>query len=175
MLDVSGIRAVIRDIPDFPKPGILFRDITTLLRDPEGLHSAVHAMAEPFADDGIEAVVGVEARGFILGAPVALALQCGFIPIRKAGKLPADTVGEQYELEYGQACVEVHRDALRRGQRVIILDDVLATGGTMGAACKLMTRVGADIAGLSFLVELESLGGRTGLSSHRIETVVTYD
>ena len=175
MLDTNGIKSLIRDVPDFPKPGILFRDITTLLRDPEGLESAVHAMAEPFAGDGIEAVVGVEARGFILGAPVAMALGCGFIPIRKAGKLPAATIGEQYDLEYGQACVEVHRDALHRGQRVIILDDVLATGGTMGAACNLMARVGAEIAGLSFLVELKSLGGRAGLSSHRIESVVIYD
>lgn len=175
MLDTDGIRGLIRDIPDFPKPGILFRDITTLLRDPKGLESAVHAMAGPYAGDGIEAVVGVEARGFILGAPVAMALGCGFIPIRKAGKLPGATVGEDYELEYGQARVEMHVDALERGQRVVVLDDVLATGGTMVAACNLMARTEAQIAGLSFLVELKSLDGRSGLASHRIETVVSYD
>jgi len=175
MLDTDGIRSLIRDIPDFPKPGILFRDITTLLRDPEGLKSAVHAMAEPYASDGLEAVVGIEARGFILGAPVAMVLGCGFIPIRKAGKLPAATVGEDYELEYGQARVEVHLDAVQKGQRIVILDDVLATGGTMVAACNLMARAEAEIVGLSFLLELKSLAGRTGLASRRIESAVTYD
>lgn len=169
------LRQLIRAIPDFPKPGINFRDITTLLGDAAGLRQAITAMSEPFRDAGVEAVIGIESRGFILGAPVALELGCGFVPIRKEGKLPAETVRQEYSLEYGQAVIEVHRDAVSSGQRVLLVDDVLATGGTMVAACRLMTELEADIAGLCFLVELLGLQGRSRLGQHRIESIIAYD
>ena len=172
---VSQLKKLIRDVPDFPKAGILYRDITTLINDAAGLKLAVQAMVEPFAAEPIDAVFGVEARGFIFGAPMALEMQCGFVPVRKAGKLPADALREDYDLEYGSSSIEVHRDAVRTGGRVLLVDDVLATGGTMGATCRLVEQLGVTIAGVSFLVELLSLEGRVKLEGYRVESVVQYD
>ncbi|HDS84097.1 MAG TPA: adenine phosphoribosyltransferase [Phycisphaerales bacterium] len=168
------LKAFIRDIPDFPQPGILFRDITPLLADKAALAAAIEALAEPFRKDGVEAVAAVEARGFIFGSAVARALGVGFVPIRKQGKLPWRTAQLSYDLEYGQDTIEVHRDAIRPGMRVLMIDDLLATGGTMVAACKLMETLEAKIVGLTFLVELTALAGRDRLGTYRIHSVIQY-
>ena len=168
------LKARIRHVPDYPKPGILFYDITTLLRDPDGYRAAIDQLAAPFAGAGIEAVVGIESRGFILGAAVAERLNAGFVPIRKPGKLPSATVRESYALEYGTDSLEIHTDALTRGQRTLIVDDVLATGGTAAAAVKLVTGLGASLEGLSFLIELGFLNGKTKLGDERIHSVLHY-
>ena len=172
---ISQLKRLIRDIPDFPEAGILYRDITTLLNDPAGLKMAVRAMVEPFAAEPIDAIFGVEARGFIFGAPMALEMQCGFVPVRKAGKLPAEAIREDYDLEYGSSSIEVHRDAVDTGTRVLLVDDVLATGGTMQATCRLVERLGVSIVGVCFLVELRSLEGRAKLDGYRVESVVQYE
>jgi adenine phosphoribosyltransferase len=168
------LKARIRHVPDYPKPGILFYDITTLLRDRDGYRAAIDQLAAPFADAGIEAVVGIESRGFILGAAVAERLRAGFVPIRKPGKLPSATVRESYALEYGTDALEIHTDALTEGQRVLIVDDVLATGGTAAAAVKLVTGLGASLQGLSFLIELGFLNGKTKLGDERVHSVLQY-
>ncbi len=165
---------LVREVPDFPEPGISFKDITTLLADAPALAEVVRLMAQPFGNSAIQKVLGIEARGFILGAPIALELNCGFVPVRKEGKLPAETVKESYELEYGTNTVEMHRDAIEEGDRVLIVDDVLATGGTMRATCKLTDILGGEIVGLSFLLELLFLGGRKKLPNHRIESVLEF-
>lgn len=164
----------IRDIPDFPQPGILFRDITPLLADRDALDAAIAALAEPFSADRIDLVAAVEARGFIFGSAVARALGAGFIPMRKKGKLPAETATVYYDLEYGQDSIEVHRDAVTAGARVLMLDDLLATGGTMAAACELIEQLGADVVGVSFLIELTALNGRERLKRHRIHSEIKY-
>ena len=171
---IDHLRALVRDVPDFPKPGILFRDITPLLRDANGLQGTIDALSEPWHDAGVDYVAGIEARGFILGPAVAMHLCSGFLPVRKAGKLPADIVSEQYELEYGTATIELHRDALGEGDQILIVDDVLATGGTARAAVRLVEALGATVVGLAFLIELTALGGRQGLESYRIESVIDY-
>ncbi|NIA21437.1 MAG: adenine phosphoribosyltransferase, partial [Anaerolineaceae bacterium] len=140
-------KQLIRNVPDFPKPGIVFRDITTLIGDPQALREVVRLMAAAFGDDGIEVVAGIESRGFIFGAAVAIELGLGFVPIRKPGKLPAATTAETYELEYGADTVEIHTDAISPGQKVLLVDDLLATGGTMAAACRLVERLGGQVAG----------------------------
>jgi adenine phosphoribosyltransferase len=168
------LKARIRHVPDYPKPGILFYDITTLLRDPDGYRAAIDQLVAPFAGAGIEAVVGIESRGFILGAAVAERLKAGFVPIRKPGKLPSATVRESYALEYGTDSLEIHTDALTKGQRTLIVDDVLATGGTAAAAVKLVTGLGASLQGLSFLIELGFLNGKTKLGDERIHSVLHY-
>ena len=168
------LKARIRHVPDYPKPGILFYDITTLLRDPDGYRAAIDQLTEPFAGAGIEAVVGIESRGFILGAAVAERLNAGFVPIRKPGKLPSATVRESYALEYGTDALEIHTDALTKGQRTLIVDDVLATGGTAAAAVKLVTGLGASLEGLSFLIELGFLNGKTKLGGERVHSVLHY-
>ncbi len=150
----------VRDIPDYPKPGVLFRDLTPLFGDPAALGRAVQELADPFRGEGVERVIGIESRGFILGAPVALELGAGFVPVRKAGKLPHDTVAETYQLEYGSDTVEIHVDALRPGERVLVVDDLIATGGTAAATLRLAQKVGAQVVGCSFLVELRALKGR---------------
>ena len=164
----------IRDIPDFPKPGSIFKDITPLLGQPEAFKAATDAMAAPYHDVELDAVVGIESRGFIFGAAIAQSVGCGFVPIRKPGKLPADTISVSYELEYGEDTVEIHRDAVGEGDRVLLVDDVLATGGTMAAAGELIRKTGASIAGLVFLVELSFLDGRARLDGEDIHSVLTY-
>ena len=169
---VQSMRDLIRDVPDFPSPGIVFRDISPLLGDSNGLATAVAAMAHPWRDAGVDLVVGIEARGFLLGTPVALELGAGFVSVRKAGKLPWETVSVSYGLEYGADTVEMHLDAMTTSNRVLIVDDVLATGGTAAATAKLVTGAGADLVGLGFLIELDFLSGRAQLSGNRVESVL---
>jgi adenine phosphoribosyltransferase len=164
----------IRHIPDFPKAGIVFYDITTLLRDRDGFRTTIEMMSSRFEKEGIEAVVGIESRGFILGAAVAHRLGAGFIPIRKPGKLPSTTYKEHYELEYGTDSLEVHDDAARHGQRILIVDDVLATGGTAAAAALLVKKLGGELHGLAFLIELGFLKGRTKLAGENVFSVLQY-
>lgn len=170
----TRLKALIRDVPDFPKPGILFKDITPLLGDAAALHDATRAMADSFRGARIDRVVGIESRGFIIGAYVARDLGVGFVPVRKPNKLPAQKTSVEYALEYGTDRLEVHTDAVVKGARVLIVDDVLATGGTARAACELMERVGAEVVGLSFLLVLDSLGGRERLAGRQIGTVLAY-
>ena len=164
----------IRNVPDFPKAGILFYDITTLLRDPIGFTATIDMLAMPFMDQGIDAVVGIESRGFILGGPVALRLGAGFIPIRKPGKLPAKALKESYDLEYGKDALEIHEDAIEKGQRVLIVDDVLATGGTAAAAVQLVKKAGGELHGLAFLIELPVLSGKSKLAGEKVFSIVQY-
>lgn len=170
----SRLASLLRDVPDFPKPGILFKDITPLLADAEALRDATRAMADPYRDDRVDRIVGIESRGFILGACVARELSAGFIPVRKPGKLPAAKTSIEYALEYGTDKLEVHTDACDRAARILIVDDVLATGGTASATCELMERVGAKIVGLSFLIVLDFLKGRDRLRERRLETVLSF-
>ncbi len=172
-VDVATLRRLVRDIPDFPQPGILFRDITPLLGDPAAFRAAIDAMAEPFPR--IERVVGIESRGFILGAPMAYALGVGLVPARKRGRLPGETTFEEYALEYGVAALEMHRDAIRPGEQVLIVDDLLATGGTARAAANLVERLGGIVAGLAFLAELVPLGGRAQLAGYDVQSLIAYE
>ena len=171
---MDALKSRIRSVPDFPKPGILFYDITTLLRDAEGFRAAIDAIAAPFVNTGISLVVGIESRGFILGAAVADRLGVGFCPIRKPGKLPAKTLKESFNLEYGSDAIEIHADAVEPGQKVLIVDDVLATGGTARAAARLVKSLRGDLRGLAFLIELEALGGRKLLEGEQIFSVLKY-
>src|ERR1700730_835152 len=164
----------IRDIPDFPQKGVLFKDITPLLQDATAYRAAMERLAAHYAGAGIQTVVGVESRGFIFGAPLAYLLNCGFVPVRKFGKLPAQTVSVEYTLEYGTNVVEMHTDAIRPGQRVLIVDDLLATGGTVSAAMELVESVGGHIAGIAFLVELSFLKGREQLKGHDVFALIKY-
>lgn len=164
----------IRVIPDFPIPGIQFRDITPVLSDPRALEASIEALTQPFLDAGVTAVAGMEARGFIFGSLVARALDVGFVPLRKPGKLPAEVVRVDYALEYGQAGLEVHRDALSAASRVLVVDDLLATGGTAKAACELLTQVGASVVACAFLIELTELGGRQRLEPIPLHAVLQY-
>jgi adenine phosphoribosyltransferase len=168
------LRALVREIPDFPRPGILFRDITPLLLDPDGLEQAITRLAEDVGDQSVDYVVAAEARGFILGAALAQQLHAGFVPARKPGKLPADTVSAEYALEYGLDGLEVHADALADGARVLVHDDLLATGGTARALCELVTGLGGQIVGCSFLIELEALGGRARLQPHPVSSLIRF-
>jgi adenine phosphoribosyltransferase len=171
---MDTLKSRIRNVPDFPKPGILFYDITTLLRDPKGFKAALDAMSSPYHGLGISLVVGIESRGFILGAAVADRLGVGFCPIRKPGKLPAATIKEAFQLEYGTDAIEIHADAIEPGQRVLIVDDVLATGGTASAAVRLVKRLGGQLQGLAFLIELVGLNGRQLLPGEQIHAVLQY-
>lgn len=164
----------IRNVPDFPKPGILFYDITTLLQDPDGFRTVIDSLAIPFGNQGIDVVVGIESRGFILAAAVADRIRAGFSPVRKKGKLPSKTRRESYNLEYGDDCLEIHDDAVRSGQRVLIVDDVLATGGTARASRDLVKQLGGQVHALAFLIELLALGGRKQLAGEQIHAVLTY-
>ena len=164
----------IRHVPDFPKAGILFYDITTLLRDPEGFKVTVDMLATPYQNKGIDVVIGIESRGFILGAAVAQRIGAGFIPIGKPGKLPAKALKATYDLEYGKDALEIHEDAVERGQRVLIVDDVLATGGTAGAAVELVKRLGGELHGLAFLIELRFLDGRAKIPGNQVFSVLQY-
>jgi adenine phosphoribosyltransferase len=169
------LRTYVRDIPDFPRPGIVFKDITPLLLHPEALDAAVARLVQVHRDVGVEIVVAAEARGFILGGAIARALGAGFVPARKPGKLPHETVSAEYTLEYGLDGLEVHADALSGGARVLVHDDLLATGGTAEALCDLVVRLGAQIVGCAFLVELGFLGGRERLAPHPVHSLITYD
>ncbi len=164
----------IRDIPDFPQKGVLFKDITPLLQDGPSFRAAMDRLAAHYAGAGIESVVGVESRGFILGAPLAYLLHCGFVPVRKFGKLPAETISVEYALEYGTNVVEVHKDAIKPGQRVLIVDDLLATGGTVDASIELVEKLGGHIAGIAFLVELSFLKGRDRLKNYDVFALIKY-
>lgn len=169
------LREKVRVIEDFPKEGISFKDITTLISDGGALKEAVDKMAEFFKDKNIDLVVGPEARGFIFGVPVAYALGAGFVPVRKPGKLPADTVKVEYDLEYGSDILEIHKDAIKPGSRVAIVDDLLATGGTIAAVTKLVEQVGGEVVGLSFAIELEELKGREKLKDYDVMSLLKYD
>jgi adenine phosphoribosyltransferase len=164
----------IRHVPDFPKTGILFYDITTLLRDPMGFKAAIDLLATPYSTRDIDVIVGIESRGFILGAAVAERIGAGFVPIRKPGKLPSKALKESYDLEYGKDALEIHADAIESGQRVLIVDDVLATGGTAAAATQLVRKLGADLQGLVFLIELIALNGRSKLAGEQAYSVLQY-
>ncbi len=170
----TDLAKYIREIPDWPKKGILFRDITPLLADPQAFPAAVEALCAPWRDAGVEYVAAVEARGFIFGAAVAAELGAGFIPIRKKGKLPYETESVTYDLEYGTDCVEMHRDAVPPGAKILMVDDLLATGGTMRAACQLIEKVGAEVVGIAFLIELADLNGRERLTQYNVHTVISY-
>ena len=171
---MDELKQKIRHVPDFPKPGILFYDITTLLRDPAGFRGALDAMAAPMAGERIDLVAGVESRGFIFAAALAERFGAGFVPIRKPGKLPARSVSVEYTLEYGSGVLQMHEDAVTPGQRVLIVDDLLATGGTARAACDLVTRCGGDVVAAGFLVELTFLNGRDRLRDQRGYSVLAY-
>jgi adenine phosphoribosyltransferase len=168
------IEDLIRAIPDFPIPGILFRDITPLLRDRVGFKAAIDLFAERYRNEKIDLVVGIEARGYMLGAPLAYALGAGFVPVRKPGKLPGAKYTEEYALEYGTNSLEIHEDAVDSGQRVLVVDDLLATGGTAAATRRLLERLGADVEGFAFLIELEALGGRNALPGADVVSFVRY-
>lgn len=171
---MEELKRLIREVPDFPKPGILFYDITTLLKDPIGLHRAVDALANHYVGRKIDRVVGIEARGFIFAPMVAYRLNAGFVPVRKPKKLPAEVVRAAYNLEYGRDALEMHRDAVSRGQEVLIIDDLLATGGTAAAVAGLLASVGVHVAGIGFLVELEFLKGREKLRNYDVHSVLKY-
>jgi adenine phosphoribosyltransferase len=171
---VTHLKSLIRDIPDFPKPGVLFRDITPLLGDARGLAMSIELLSNPFRGEGVDVVVGAESRGFIFGTAVACAISAGFQVVRKPKKLPWKTVARTYELEYGTDTLEMHSDAVIPGQRVLIVDDVLATGGTMRACCELVTHLGGEIVGVAVLTELTFLKGREKVLPHEVHSVLTY-
>jgi adenine phosphoribosyltransferase len=174
MIDMDLLKTKIRHVPDFPKAGILFYDITTLLRDPAGFRAAIDSLALPFVGEGIDIVVGIESRGFIFGSAVADRIHAGFTPVRKPGKLPSSTVRATYDLEYGTDALEIHDDAIGKGQRVLIVDDLLATGGTARATTDLVKRLGGDVHALAFLIELVGLSGRSKLAGETIHAVLQY-
>jgi adenine phosphoribosyltransferase len=171
---MDALKTRIRHVPDFPKAGILFYDVTTLLRDAEGFKLAIDAMSEPYRGQGISLIVGIESRGFILGAAVADRIGAGFVPVRKVGKLPHTTVRVSYDLEYGTDSLEIHSDAVEPGQKVLIVDDLLATGGTARATVDLVRKLGGDVHGVSVLIELAELNGRGKLSGEHVRAVLTY-
>ena len=171
---MDTLKAKIRHVPDFPKAGILFYDVTTLLRDPQGLRTTIDSLSMPFEGRGIDVVVGIESRGFILGAAVADRIGAGFVLVRKVGKLPSATIQASYSLEYGTDSLEMHKDAIEPGQRVLIVDDLLATGGTAAAAVSLVKQLGGTVEGLAFLIELLELKGRDKLQGEQVTTILQY-
>jgi adenine phosphoribosyltransferase len=172
---MDALKRLIREVPDFPKPGINFYDITTLLKDPNGLKLTIDALSDEYGSSKIDTVIGVESRGFIFGAPLAYHLGAGFVPVRKPKKLPAETVSVSYELEYGSDTLEIHKDAVGEGHRVLIVDDLLATGGTARAVVDLVEKLGGDIVGLSFIVELTCLNGREKFNGYDVRSLISYD
>jgi len=173
-VQVDQIEALIRDVPDFPEPGVVFKDITPVLADPIAFSTIIDLIVVHFGRGNVDKVVGIEARGFILGAPVAYHFGAGVIPVRKKGKLPHDTIDEEYALEYGTAALEIHKDAFRPGERVLIVDDVLATGGTAKAAASLVERIGGKVCGIATLIELDFLHGRDKLQGYDLFTMIHY-
>jgi len=173
-MSIINLKNHIRDIPDFPKPGILFKDITPLLANPAALKQCMNSLAEPFLNDGIKKVIGVEARGFLFAPSVAFELNAGVVPVRKPGKLPAETVSYQYELEYGTDTIEIHKDAIQPGENVLIIDDLLATGGTVNATIQLVEKLGGKVAGVAFLIELAFLNGREKFDGYKVHSLLSY-
>jgi len=171
---IMDFKQVIRSIPDFPEEGVLFRDITTVLQNPKALNASIDAMCDTLKNVDFDLVVGPESRGFIFGVPAAYKLGKGFVPIRKAGKLPYSTISKTYSLEYGEATIELHTDAIQKGQRVVIIDDLLATGGTCKAMCEMIEEVGGVVAAMTFFIELEALKGRDVLKGYPIQSIVQY-
>jgi adenine phosphoribosyltransferase len=173
-VDLEQIKGLVRDVPDFPEPGIVFKDITPVLADPIAFSTIIDLIVVHFGRGNVDKVVGIEARGFILAAPVAYHFGAGVVPVRKKGKLPYETLGEEYALEYGTASLEIHKDAVRPGERVLVVDDVLATGGTAKAAASLVGRIGGDVIGISCLIELGFLNGRDKLDGYQLYTLLQY-
>ncbi len=171
---IERVKSFVRDVPDFPKPGILFKDWMPLLSDPGAFADAVSLVADPFRNDRIDQVLGMEARGFLIGLPIAMQLGAGFVPVRKQGKLPYDTYGVTYELEYGTDTLEIHVDAVLQGQRILIVDDLLATGGTAAATVELVGQARGEVVGCAFLIELDFLGGRPRLGVDRVNSLIHY-
>jgi adenine phosphoribosyltransferase len=174
-MDPAWIKAHVRDVLDYPKPGIVFKDITPLLGEPDAFGATVDSLAEPFAAIPVDKVIGIEARGFVFAAPVAYGLHAGFVPVRKPGKLPWEIEREEYELEYGSDLLEIHRDAIAPGEQVLVVDDVIATGGTAAATARLVERLGGAVVGFAFVLELGFLQGRGQIEGFPIHTLVTYD
>lgn len=172
---MKQIEEYIRSIKDFPKEGIIFRDVTSVLQDADGLHLAIDSMQDKIKDWDFDLVVGPESRGFIFGVPIAYNLHKPFIPVRKKGKLPCETVSMEYELEYGTEEIEIHRDAIKSGQKVVIIDDLIATGGTIEAIIKLVEQLGGEVVGICFLMELEGLKGRERMGKYRVESIIKYE
>jgi len=172
---VDNLKSLVRSIPDHPKPGIIFRDVTTLFADAQGFKAAVARLAEPYRTEPVDAVAGIEARGFILGGAVADRLGGGFIPVRKKGKLPYETIGQDYELEYGTDTIEVHKDAIKTGERVLIVDDLIATGGTAEAAIKLVRKLNGVVVGAAFVIDLPEIGGRSRLEADGVDCHILMD
>ena len=177
MNELDYVRSTVRQVPDFPKPGILFLDITTATKDAKSMNLMIDFLYEKFKDERIDYVAGIESRGFIFGAPLACRLNAGFVPIRKPNKLPADTIKESYSLEYGTDTIEMHADAVKEGDRVLVIDDLLATGGTAVAACNLVKKVGAEVVAAAFIIELEPLKGREKIEAKGVKVVsmLNYD
>jgi adenine phosphoribosyltransferase len=173
-MSIEKIKKAIREVPDYPKPGILFYDITPLLQDPELYNNVTKLIAEKYRNNMPDKVIGIESRGFIFGMPLAYDLNLGFVPVRKKGKLPADTYEVSYDLEYGSATIEIHKDALKKGEKVIIVDDLLASGGTAAAAVELAEKCGAEVLGIEFVIELSFLKGREKLKNCNINSLITY-
>lgn len=171
---MKELKDYVRSIPDFPEKGIIFRDVTTVLKDPEGFKLAIDSMQEKLKDVDFDLVLGAESRGFILGAPIAYNLKKGFIPVRKKGKLPCETIEESYDLEYGKATLEIHKDAIKEGQKVVIIDDLIATGGTLEAIIKLVERLGGEVAKIVCLMELPELDGKAKLEGYDVETNIVF-
>ena len=172
---MKKLEEYVRSIPDFPEPGIIFRDITTILQDPDGLHLAIQSMQDKLKDTEFDVVVGTESRGFIFGEPIAYNLHKAFVPVRKKGKLPCETVSMEYDLEYGSAVIEMHKDSIKPGQKVVLVDDLVATGGTIEAAIKLVEELGGEVVKVVFLMELAGLKGRERLKGYEVESVLCYD
>lgn len=172
---MKKVEDYVRSIPDFPEPGIIFRDVTTILQDADGLHLAVDEILDMLKDVDFDVVVGPESRGFIFGVPVAYAAHKGFVPVRKKGKLPCETVSMEYDLEYGSAVIEIHKDAIKPGQKVVIVDDLIATGGTIEAIIKLIEGLGGEVVKICFVIELTGLKGREKLSGYDVDSIITYE
>ena len=172
---MKKLEEYVRSIPDFPEPGIIFRDITTILQDPDGLHLAIQSMQDKLKDTEFDVVVGTESRGFIFGVPIAYNLHKAFVPVRKKGKLPCETVSMEYDLEYGSAVIEMHKDSIKPGQKVVLVDDLVATGGTIEAAIKLVEELGGEVVKVVFLMELAGLKGRERLKGYDIDSAIIYE
>ena len=172
---MKKLEEYVRSIPDFPEPGIIFRDVTTILQDADGLHLAVDSIRNMLKDVDYDVVVGPESRGFIFGVPVAYAEHKGFVPVRKKGKLPCETISQDYDLEYGSATIEMHKDSIKPGQKVVLIDDLIATGGTIEAAAKMVERLGGEVVKIVFLMELAGLKGRERLKDYDVESVICYE